>query len=95
VQGDLASLPEFTITEWPNAAYLRNCTYHEMYILPGEITLPSYLEYPENEITLYPGTFTVYDLDAPDLPEVMKVDIREGSDIEIKIDGLGEKRKCP
>jgi len=95
VQGDLKSLPEFTITDWPNAAYLRNCTHHEMYIQPGEIRLPSYLEYPENEMTFYPGIYTIYDLDLPNLPEVMKVDIREGSDIEIKIDGAGEKRKCP
>jgi len=95
VEGDISSLPDFTPTVWPVAAYLRNCTYHEMYILPGEITLPSSLGYPENEIWLYPGRYTVYDLDLPDYPAVLDVDIREGSDVEILIDGLGEKRKCP
>jgi len=95
VDGNVATLPGFTPTDWPLAAYLRNCTHHEMYILPGEITLPSSLVYPENETWLYPGLYTVYDLDAPNEPEVMTVDIREGSEIEIRIDGLGEKRKCP
>ena len=91
----LSSLPDFTPTVWPVAAYLRNCSHHEMYILPGEITLPSSLGYPENEIWLYPGRYTIYDLDVTDQPAVMDVDIREGSDVEILIDGLGEKRKCP
>lgn len=95
VEGDLHALPDFTSTDWPVAAYLRNCTQHEMYILPGEITLPSSLGYPENETWLYPGKYTVYDLDVADYPEVMKVDIREGSDIEILVDGVGEHRKCP
>jgi hypothetical protein len=95
VDGDVAILPGFTPTDWPLAAYLRNCTHHEMYILPGEIILPSSLAYPENETWLYPGIYTVYDLEAPDEPEVMTVDIREGSEVEVRIDGLGEKRKCP
>jgi hypothetical protein len=95
VDGDIATLPDFTPTDWPLAAYLRNCTHHEMYILPGETILPSSLSSPENETWLYPGIYTVYDLDAPHEPEVMTVDIREGSEVEIRIDGLGEKRKCP
>lgn len=96
VEGDLSSIPEFTTTEWPVPAYLRNCTYHRMYILPGQIYLTSYLGYPENEIWLYPGAYTVYDLDVPGDPlEVLQVDIREGSDKEIIMDGLGERRKCP
>lgn len=96
VEGDLASVPEFTTTEWPVPAYLRNCTYHRMYVLPGEIYLNSYLGYPENEIWLYPGTYTVYDIDVPGDPmEVLQVDIREGSDEEIIVDGLGDHRHCP
>jgi len=88
VNGDLDSLPGFTPTEWPIAAYLRNCTHHRMYILPGEIILPSYYERPENEVWLYPGRYTVYDLDVPDEPVVMDVDMREGVDVEVKVDGL-------
>ncbi len=95
VDGDIAALPGFTPKDWPLAAYLRNCTHHEMYILPGEITLPSYLAAPENETWLYPGRYTIYDLEVADVPEVAEVDIREGSDVEIQLDGLGEARKCP
>lgn len=94
VDGDLASLPGFTPTDWPIIAYLRNCTHHEMFIMPGEITLPSSFGYPENEIWLNPGHYTVYDLNVPDLPEVKSFDIREGQEIEIIDDGSGEHRKC-
>ncbi len=93
--GELNTLPEVTPTDWPQPAYLRNCSYHQMYVLPGEFVLYSLLAYPENEIWLYPGTYTVYDLDVAGEPEVLQVDIREGSDIEILEDGSGNKRKCP
>ncbi len=95
VDGNVTDLPELEMTEWPTPAYLRNCTYHDMYVMPGEIKISSYLYAPENEIWIYPGSYTIYDLDAPDQPEVMTVDIREGSDVEITVNGLGEKRVCP
>jgi hypothetical protein len=94
VEGDLAALPGFTVDDWPVIAYLRNCTHHEMFIMPGEITLPSSFGAPENEIWLNPGHYTVYDLEVPDLPEVKSFDIREGQEIEIIDDGAGEHRKC-
>jgi len=50
-----------------------------------------YFEYPENEVWLYPGSYTVYDLDVADEPSVLDVDMREGVDIEIKVDGLERK----
>lgn len=95
IVGELSSLPEVTPTDWPQPAYLRNCSYHQMYILPGEIKLSPLPAYPENEVWLYPGTYTVYDLDVPGEPDILQVDIREGSDIEILKDGLGNKHKCP
>ena len=95
VDGDLKSLPEFTPTDWPIAAYLRNCTHHQMYIMPGEIVLPSSFGYPENETWIYPGSYSVYDIDVPGEPEVLQFDIREGVTVEILDDGLGEHRKCP
>jgi len=95
LDGDLKALPEFTPTDWPIPAYLRNCTHHQMYIMPSEIVLPSSLSQPENEIWLYPGSYIVYDIDAPGEPEVLQVDIREGITVEILDDGLGEHRKCP
>jgi hypothetical protein len=96
LDGDLSTLPELSVTEWPKPAYLRNCTYHRMYILPSQIYLNSYLGSPENEVWLYPGDYTVYDIDVPGDPvEVLQVTISEGSDKEILLDGLGERRKCP
>jgi hypothetical protein len=95
VEGNLDALPGFTFTEWPVIAYLRNCTHHQMYILPVEITVPSSYGAPENEIWLNPGHYTALDLDLPDAPEVMSFDIREGQVIEILEDGTGEHRKCP
>lgn len=93
--GDLNSLPEITPTDWPIPAYLRNCTHHQMYIMPSEIVLPSTYGQPENEIWVYPGFYTAYDLDVPGEPEVFQADIREGMTAEILDDGLGEHRKCP
>ncbi|MFN8412703.1 MAG: SH3 domain-containing protein [Anaerolineales bacterium] len=95
VDGDIQSLPDFIPTEWPVPAYLRNCTHHQMYIMPGAITLPSSFRAPDNEIWLYPGHYSVFDFDMPDLPEVMKFDIREGQEVEIQDDGTGEHRICP
>jgi hypothetical protein len=88
VIGDLSLLPDFTPTEWPLPAYIRNCTHHQMYILPGEIRLPSTYETPENEIWLYPGRYNVYDLDVSGEPEVLQVDMREGLALDIRVDGL-------
>jgi hypothetical protein len=95
IEGELKDLPEYTPTEWPTAAYLRNCTYHQMYVLPSEIVIPSSLAFPENEVWIYPGSYTVQDIDVAGDPEVIKITIQEGSNVEILEDGLGGHRKCP
>jgi len=95
VVGEVKDLPEFTPTDWPVPAYLRNCTHHQMYILPSEIILPSSYQTPENEVWLYPGSYSVQDLDVPGEPNVLDVNIREGTTVDIHDDGLGEHRKCP
>ena len=95
VEGEIKDLPEYTPTEWPVPAYLRNCTYHQMYVLPSEIVLPSYYQFPDNEIWIYPGSYTVIDTDAPGNPQVAEIVVKEGSDIEIRKDGSGGHRKCP
>jgi hypothetical protein len=94
-EGEIKNLPEITPTDWPAAAYLRNCTYHQMYVLPSEIVIPSYLQHPDNEIWIYPGTYTVVDINVAGDPEVAQITVSEGSDIEILDDGLGGHRKCP
>jgi hypothetical protein len=95
IEGSLKDLPEFTTTEWPQAAYLRNCTNHRMYVMPGEVVLPPVFQFPNNEIWIYPGKYIVYDIDVSGDPEVAQIDIREGSSVEVLDDGLGGHRKCP
>ncbi len=94
VEGDLDTLPQFTPTDWPLPAYLRNCTHHQMFIEPGKIFLDSSYTL-ENEVWLYPGHYTVYDISMPDEPAFLEVDMREGATVEINEDGAGEYRKCP
>jgi hypothetical protein len=93
--GEIKNLPEYMPTEWPVAAYLRNCTHHQMYVLPNEIVIPSSYEFPDNEIWIYPGTYTIRDIDVPGDPEVDTITVSEGSVVEIRDDGSGEHRKCP
>lgn len=95
VEGELASVPDFTTTDWPVPGYLINCTHHDMYIMPGEVILPASFDYPPNDVWLYPGFYTVQDIMVPGEPKVLDIEMREGIDIEIRVDGSGEKRKCP
>jgi hypothetical protein len=95
IEGEIKDLPEYTPTEWPVAAYLRNCTYHQMYVVPFETVVPSYFQHPDNEIWIYPGTYKIFDIDVSGDPEVGEIVVKEGSDIEIHDDGLGGHRICP
>jgi hypothetical protein len=95
IEGEIKDLPEFTPTYWPVPAYVRNCTYHQMYILPIEIVIPPYQQHPDNETWIYPGTYKVLDIDVAGDPEVDKIVVKEGSNIDLHYNGLGERRKCP
>ena len=93
--GEIKNLPEYTPTEWPVAAYLLNCTYHQMYVQPIDVVIPPYSQYPDNEVWIYPGTYKIYDIDVSGDPQVDQVVVQEGSEIELRYDGLGGRRKCP
>lgn len=95
VRGDVLSLPEVEPTDWPELASLRNCTHHQMWIAPANMILPSVDNFPANDVRLDPGTYVIYDTDVDGYPEVLTVDVREGSAIDVRIDGNGEKKKCP
>jgi hypothetical protein len=95
VEGDFNSVPDFTPTDWPVPGYLLNCTHHDMYIMPGEIIIPASFGDPANEVWLYPGFYTVQDISIDSYPKVQDVEMREGVDVEIRVDGAGEGRKCP
>lgn len=95
VTGSLDTLPELDPQEWPNLAWLRNCTLHELWVAPVGLALPPVYEFPNNELRLNPGTYSVMDTDVDGYPEILKADLSEGKTIEVLVDGLGEKKKCP
>ena len=94
VTGDVMSLHEITPTEWPIPAYLRNCTTHQMEADPIGIVLPSLSYFPDNDVRINPGIYTVHDTDVDGSPEVQKVELKERSWIDIRVDGDGRMRKC-
>ncbi len=95
VDGDVKTLPEVQTDYWPVAASVRNCTLHQMLLSPGNITLPSVVNFPYNDVMVNPGTYTVIDSDIDTYPSVAKIQVREGSAIDIRVDGNGDKKKCP
>jgi hypothetical protein len=95
VTGDIDSLAELEVADWPELAFLRNCTHNQMVLDPGGLLIPPVDSFPENDVRVNPGRYTVVDVDVDGYPEVMDVDIQEGSDVDIVVDGTGEKKKCP
>ena len=94
VAGDIMDLPEIQPTDWPLLASLRNCTFHQMVTNPGSVVIPSADNFPANDVNVNPGIYRILDTDVDGYPEVLKVEIREGSAIDIRVDGDGDKRKC-
>jgi hypothetical protein len=95
VLGRLDQLPVIDTTDWPEAAYIRNCTHHEMQVHPGERQLPSAWQFPNNEVQVFPGVYAVTDTEVSGEPEVLTVSVGEGDLIEVREDASGERRKCP
>lgn len=95
ISGDLHSLTEIEPSEWPQLAFVRNCTYHQMILQPGGITVPSIIYFPDNDVRVNPGTYAVLDVDVDKYPRVSTLDIREGASLDIILDGDGSKKKCP
>lgn len=93
--GDILQLPELTPTDWPVLASLRNCTLHAMEADPGGIPIPAVTAFPDNDVPINPGIYTIHDTAVDDSPQVMKVEIREGLHIDIREDGDGNHKKCP
>ncbi len=95
ISGDVMSLPEFAPTSWPVLAFIQNCMSDQMEIDPGAIVLPSLANFPNNRIQINPGVYTIHDTDVTGSPEVMNVEIKEGSEVDVTLDGNGNKHKCP
>jgi hypothetical protein len=94
VSGDIMKLSEVMPTDWPVLASLRNCTYHYMEANPGGIVIPSAYNFPDNDVQINPGVYTIHDIEVDGSPEVMQVEIKEGSEIDIRDDGDGDHKKC-
>ena len=62
---------------------------------PVGLALPSVFEFPNNELRLNPGTYSIVDPEVDGYPEILKVDLAEGKTVEVLVDGLGEKKRCP
>ncbi len=93
--GNIKQLPEVTPIDWPVMASLRNCTRHAMEADPGGIPIPAVAAFPDNDVPIHPGLYTIHDTAVDGNPEVMQVEIREGVHVDIRIDGNGNHNKCP
>jgi hypothetical protein len=94
VSGDVKSLPVIEPTDWPVLASVRNCTYHEMRVDPIGIVITTADNFPWSDVTINPGVYTIHDIDAHGDPEIMEVEIKEGTQIIIREDGDGERWSC-
>lgn len=96
IQGDLSQVPAFTFTDWPQPAYIENCTEHDLLILPNELYLYNLYANDKylNEVQIDPGTYNIQDLFVDGEPVYMTVDVREGQTLYITENALGEMHKC-
>lgn len=97
IDGDLSLIPSFTFTEWPEPAYIKNCTEHDLYIMPNGLSLLSLWTNGQylNEVQVDPGVYDIYDLFVPSEQKIQTVDLREGETVYITVNGLGVKHNCP
>jgi hypothetical protein len=95
VSGNVMELTEVIPTNWPVLASIRNCTRHYMEVNPGSIIIPAVYDFPENDVQINPGVYTIHDIEVDGSPEVMEVEVKEGLQIDIIYDGDGDRKKCP
>lgn len=97
ISGDLKSLPNFTFTDYPQPAYIKNCTEHILLVMPGEYYLENLFTNAQylNEVRVDSGVYSIYDVSLPDEPLIQTVDMQEGETAYVTVNGLGETHKCP
>ena len=93
VEGDISNLP-FVETEPAAPAFIRNCTKHEIWILPEDVYLLSKYDKPDNEEQFAVGIHQVYDVDIPGNVRLEDVSLSEGETVDVRYDGTGDKSKC-
>lgn len=97
LDGDLSEVPAFTFTEWPQPAYIKNCTEHNLLILPNEFYLYDLFTNSQylNEVQVDPGVYQIKDLSVAGEPVYETVDVQEGETVYITVNALGESHNCP
>ena len=93
VQGDVGVLP-FVKVAPASPAYIRNCTRHEMLVMPNEVELLTKFDKPYNEERFGVGIYWVYDLEDPHREVIQEITLSEGRTVDIRLDWTGEKSKC-
>ena len=93
LQGSLDGM-DVVVPEPPRPAYLRNCTYHPMRIMPGDFILAERSNEPDNMREVHPGTYEAFDQSQEGKPRVFNGPVREGQRIDIITDGLGNTYPC-
>jgi hypothetical protein len=94
VQGDPLSLEVMSVGP-AEPAYLRNCTFHPMRILPGDFILAEQFDSMNNIHQVNPGAYEAYDQNVEGDPLVLSPTVREGQTIDIVMDGLHNTYSCP
>jgi hypothetical protein len=92
VTGEVTGLPVVTVAP-AAAAYIRNCTPHEMLVNPIGVLLPGRGSSPENQLQFYPGEYSV--IDQTSESEVASVTVFEGRTVDIRKDSSGTSYTCP
>ena len=93
IYGDISNLP-FIETEPASPAFIRNCTKHEILILPADVYLLSKYNEPYNEERFDVGVYQIYDTDIPGNVRLEDVSLSEGKTVDVRYDGNGDKSKC-
>lgn len=88
MSGSIQSLPLYKYDE-PKAAYLMNCTLHDMTTKPGQWNLPAKTTQKVN-----PGEYAILDMYTGQ-NKVQDVVLKEGNTVAIKVDGDGLSNSCP
>ena len=92
IHGDVSNLP-FIETEPASPAFIRNCTKHEILILPAEVYLLSKYNTPYNEERFNVGVYQIYDTDIPGNVRLEDISLSEGKTVDVRYDGNGDKSK--
>ena len=94
IRGDPSAAP-VVVVEPPVSAYIRNCVFHPILLVPGDVLLAPQFDAPDNKKQLNPGIFEGYDQSVEGYPKVFAVELREGKTVDITEDGLGNHYTCP